>query len=73
MSAPRFVHEDIVKVVATDQVGSVMEVHQTGDTYVYGIQLRMDPPRHIDVPEAELQLLKIANADETGLHIRYIT
>jgi ribosomal 30S subunit maturation factor RimM len=73
MSTPRFVHEDIVKVVATDQVGSIMEVHETGDTYVYGVQPRTASPRRIEVPEAELQLLKIANADETGLHFRYIT
>ena len=51
----------------------VMEVHQIGDGYVYGIQLRTDPARYVEVPEAELELLKIANADETGLPIRYIT
>ena len=73
MSKPRFLHEDIVKVVTTGQVGTVMEVHQTGDKYVYGIQLRTDPPRHIEMAEAELELLRVANADETGLHFRYIT
>ena len=60
-------------MVATEQVGTVMEVRRTGDTYVYGIELRMEPPQHIEVPEADLELVKIANADETGLHIKYIT
>lgn len=73
MSTPRFVHEDMIRVIPTGQIGMVMEVHQIGDGYVYGIRLRTDPARYVEVPEAELELLRIANADETGLHIRYIT
>jgi hypothetical protein len=73
MSMPRFVHEDMIRVIPTGQVGTVREVHQIGDGYVYGVQLRTDTGRYVEVPEAELELLKIANADETGLHIRYIT
>jgi hypothetical protein len=73
MSAPSLIHDDMVRVIPTGQVGTVMEVHQIGDGYVYGVQLRTEPTRYVEVPEAELELLKLANADETGLHIRYIT
>jgi ribosomal 30S subunit maturation factor RimM len=72
MTGPRFVHDDIVRLVH-DQIGTVKEVHQTDTGYLYVIQLRTDTAQYIEVPEAELELLKIANADETGLHIRYIT
>jgi hypothetical protein len=72
MSTPRFVHDDIVKLT-TGQIGTVKEVHQNGNDYVYGVQLRTDAGEHITVPEAELALIKIANDDETGFHIRYIT
>ena len=73
MSAPRFIHDDMVRVIPTDQAGTVKEVHQIGDRYVYGVQIRTGPPRYVEVPEADLELLKLANADETGLHIRYIS
>jgi hypothetical protein len=73
MSRPRFIHDDIVQLIQTGQIGTVKEVHHIGNGYVYGIQLRTNACEHIDVPEAELQLVKIANDDETGLHIRYIT
>jgi ribosomal 30S subunit maturation factor RimM len=73
MSAPRFVHDDIVTLTETGQIGTVKEVHQTGNAYVYGIQLKTAASETVNVPEAELELVKIANEDETGLHIRYIT
>ncbi len=73
MSAPRFVHDDIIKVIQTGQIGTVKEVRQIENGFVYGIQLRTDTGEYINVPEAELELIKIANGDETGLHIRYIT
>ena len=72
MSTPRFIHDDIVRL-ATGQIGTVKEVHQTGSAYVYGIQLKTAACETVNVPEAELELVKIANEDETGLHIRYIT
>jgi hypothetical protein len=73
MTEPRFVHDDIVRLVHEEQVGIVKEVHQTDTGFLYVIELRTDTAQYIQVPEAELELLKIANADETGLHIRYIT
>jgi len=73
MSAPRFVHDDIVTLTETGKIGTVKEVHQTGNAYVYGIQLKTAASETVNVPEAELELVKIANEDETGLHIRYIT
>jgi len=73
MSTPRFVHDDIVTLTETAQIGTVKEVHQTGGEYVYGIQLKTAACETVNVPEAELELVKIANEDETGLHIRYIT
>jgi hypothetical protein len=72
MSAPKFLHDDLVKV-RTGQVGTVTEVHQTRESYVYRLQLRTAAAEEIDVPESELQLVKIANDDETGFAIRYIT
>ena len=73
MTEPRFVHDDIVRLVHGERIGTVKEVHQTDTEYLYVIQLRTGIAQYIEVPEAELELLKIANADETGLHIRYIT
>jgi hypothetical protein len=73
MSTPRFVHDDIVTVTETGQIGTVKEVHQAGSAYVYGILLKTAARETVNVPEAELELVKIANEDETGLHIRYIT
>jgi hypothetical protein len=73
MSTPRFIHDDIVKLTGTGQIGTVKEVHQNGSAYVYGVQLRTHSSERIDVPEAELELVKVANDDETGFHIRYVT
>jgi ribosomal 30S subunit maturation factor RimM len=73
MSTPRFVHDDIVTLTETGQIGTVKEVHQTGSEYVYGIQLKTAACETVEVPEAQLELVKIANEDETGFHIRYIT
>jgi len=72
MSAPKFVHDDIVQIKA-GQSGTVKEVHQSGNGYIYGVQLRTDAAVQIDVPEDELQLVKIANDEETGFAIRYIS
>jgi hypothetical protein len=73
MNAPRFVHDDIVKVVRRGQIGTVKEVHQIENGFVYAVHLRTDAGEMIDVAEEELALLKIANSDETGFAIRYIT
>jgi hypothetical protein len=60
-------------VIQTGQIGTVKEVRQTAKGYVYGIQLRADAGGHVEVPEGEMELTKIANDDETGFHIRYIS
>jgi hypothetical protein len=73
MNAPRFVHDDIVKVVRRGEIGTIKEVHQTGSGFVYAVHLRTDTGEVIDVAEEELALLKIANSEETGFAIRYIT
>jgi hypothetical protein len=73
MNAPRFVHDDIVRVVPTGQIGTVEAIHQVDNRYSYGVHLRTDAGELIDVAEEELALLKIANSDETGFAIRYIT
>jgi hypothetical protein len=73
MSSPRFVHDDIVKLVRRGEIGTVREVHQTGNGFVYAVHLRTNAGEMIDVAEEELDLLKIANNDETGFAIRYIT
>jgi hypothetical protein len=73
MSTPRFLHDDVVRLTRADQVGVVKEVQQTDTGYRYGIEVRTEPPTYVKLPEAELELVKPANTDETGLHIRYIT
>ena len=73
MTEPRFVHDDIVKLAYGEQIGTIKEVHQTDSGYFYVLQLRTNTAQYIEAPETELELLKIANAEETGLHIRYIT
>jgi hypothetical protein len=73
MNAPKFVHDDIIKVIHTGQVGTVKEVTQSDDGYVYGVQLRTDADIHLEFPEGAIEMVKIANDDETGLHLRYIT
>jgi hypothetical protein len=69
----KFVHDDIVKLSQTGQIGTVKEVHQVENGYLYGVQIRDESAKQIDVPEHELELVTIANADETGFHLRYIT
>ena len=72
MSAPKFIYDDLVRVL-TGQVGTVTEVHQIRESYVYMVKLRTATAEEIDVPESELELVKIANDDETGFVIRYLT
>jgi hypothetical protein len=73
MREPRFVHDDIVRLVHEDRIGTIKEVHQTDKGYLYVLQLRTGTAQYIKAPEADLELLKMANAGETGFHIRYIT
>jgi hypothetical protein len=73
MTTPRFMHDDIVELTQTGQIGTVKEVQQIENGFLYGVQLRAEAAELIDVPEVELKPVKIANADETGFHIRYIS
>jgi hypothetical protein len=73
MSIPKFVHGDSVKVTKTAQLGTVSRIQQTGNQTVYSVNIGSETGEDIEVPEADLELVKIANDDETGLHIRYIT
>ncbi len=73
MGAPKFIHDDIVTLTETGQVGTVKEVHEAGSAYVYGLELKTAACETVSVPEAGLALVKIANEDETGIHIRYIS
>jgi hypothetical protein len=72
MSTPKFLHDDLV-TIPTGQVGTVKEVHEIEGTFVYKVQLRTQATEQFDVPETELALVKIANDDETGFAIRYIS
>jgi hypothetical protein len=73
MKTAKFVHNDTVKVTGTGQIGTVNEVRQIANGNLYSVKLSEDECSHIYVPEAELELVKIANDDETGLRVRYIT
>lgn len=72
MDTPRFVHGDTVKLGETGQLGTVSSVRQTGNQIMYSVRFETSA-EPIEVPEGDLKLVKIANDDETGLHIRYIT
>lgn len=65
-------HDDIVKVIKSGETGTVKEVRQSDQGYIYGVKLSTAGGQ-IDVAEDELELVKIANDDETGFAIRYIS
>jgi hypothetical protein len=74
MSAPaKFAYDDIVKAIKTGGTGTVKRSHHDENGYIYGVQLARDPATEIDVPASELELVKVANDDETGFAIRYIS
>jgi hypothetical protein len=54
---PGFVHDDIIRVISTGQIGRVQEVHQTEIGYVYEVQVRINPAGMMDVLEDDLALL----------------
>lgn len=58
----KFAHDDVVKVIETGETG-----------FVYGVQLGGGPATETAVPEDALELVKIANDDETGFAVRYIS
>jgi hypothetical protein len=73
MGTPKFVQGDTVKLSGTGQLGTISSVHQTGNRNVYSVKLGTQSGEHTEAIEADLELVKVANDDETGLHIRYIT
>jgi hypothetical protein len=68
----KFAHDDIVKVIETGESGIVKSFHEDKSGYVYGVQLG-GGPTETAVPEDALELVKIANDDETGFAVRYIS
>jgi hypothetical protein len=73
MSHPKFIHDDVVRLAIAGRIGIVKEIHLINGHHIYTVELRDDPHERIDVPEADLELVKIANDDETGFAIRYIS
>ncbi len=67
----KFAHDDIVKVIETG--GIIKSFHQDENGFVYGVQLGRGAATETGVPEDELELVKIANDDETGFAVRYIS
>lgn len=57
MNTPRFVHDDIIRVISTGQLGRVQDVHQTEIGYVYEVQVKTNPAEMMDVLEDDLALL----------------
>lgn len=57
MNTPRFVHDDIIRVISTGQIGRVQDVHLTEIGYVYDVQVRVHPEEMMDVLEDDLALL----------------
>jgi hypothetical protein len=69
----KFAHDDVVKVIETGETGIVKSFHEDENGYVYGVQLGSGPTTLTTVPEDALELVKIANDDETGFAVRYIS
>jgi hypothetical protein len=68
----KFAHDDVVKVIETGETGIIKSFHEDESGYVYGVQLA-GRPTETTVPEDALELVKIANDDETGFAVRYIS
>ncbi len=69
----KFARDDIVKVIKTGETGIVKSFHEDENGYVYGVQLGGAPAIETAVPEDAVELVKIANDDETGFAVRYIS
>jgi hypothetical protein len=66
----KFAHADVVKVIETGETGIVKSFQQDETGFVYGVQLGGGPATETAVPEDALELVKIANDDETGFAVR---
>jgi hypothetical protein len=74
MSAQKYTFGDVVKATPTGQIGTVKAVHHSDSHYTYQVQLNTEPAEQVELPEADLELVSLANQDETGLTFdRYIT
>jgi hypothetical protein len=69
----KFAHDDIVKVIKTSETGIIKSFHPDENGFVYGVQLGRGSATETGVPEDGLELVKIANDDETGFAVRYIS
>jgi hypothetical protein len=73
MSQPKFIHDDVVRLANDGPVGTVKEIHRVNGENVYTLELGPDTHEKIEAREADLTLVKIANDEETGFAIRYVT
>jgi Holliday junction resolvase len=73
MHQQKFVHDDVVRLATSGRIGTVKEVHHINHEIIYSVELNSTPHERVDVPEADLELVKIANDEETGFAIRYIS
>jgi hypothetical protein len=73
MAQPRFLHDDVVKLAGQEQVGTVKGVEEIDDHYVYKVQAKGTSAGIVTVSESDLELVRIANNEETGFALRYIT
>jgi hypothetical protein len=69
----KFAHDDTVKLIATDETGTIKSFHEEDGGFVYGVRLGANPAAEIRAREEELALVKIANDGETGFAVRYIS
>ncbi len=69
----KFAHDDIVKVIETGETGIVKSFREDECGYVYGVLFGGGQAAETAVREDALALVKIANDDETGFAIRYIS
>lgn len=69
----KFAYHDVVKVIETGETGIIKNCHEDEHGYTYGVQLGGGAATETAVREDALELVKMANEDETGFAIRYIS
>jgi hypothetical protein len=72
MTQPRFLHDDVVKLAGQEQIGTVKDVARVDQQYIYQVQV-INNTQTVTVSESDLELVKIANDEETGFALRYIS
>jgi hypothetical protein len=73
MNQPRFLHHDIVRLAGQEELGTVKEVAMVDHHFVYQVQVGNNSDGTRTIPESDLELVKIANNEETGFALRYIS